>query len=273
MRLAIAGLALALAFGAQAAEPVAFVADLKGNATIAGDGKLAFLAELSSGTRLLLGTGASAAITYASSGEEFTLRGPGEFLVADREVRAERGAAPARRKVTALNPGIVTRVSRTAAASLRMRGLKPDSTAGNNSLEYPVNVQVATLQPVLRWRGENPVGGFVVRLVDASGKELWKSNVKPASARPSVKLTPATHYTWSVMTASGSLGEAHFVTLPAEALSRTEKSRIAAKSFPDRVMHAFLLQDVGATQDAREVWTALSRERPELPELAALARQ
>jgi hypothetical protein len=274
MRLAIAGIALALSFEAQAADPVAFVADLKGNATIEGDGKVAFLAELAPGTRLLLGTGAAVAVTYASSGEEFTLNGPGEFLVMDREVRAERGVAPARRKVMALpDPGIVTRVSRTASASLRMRGVKTDATAGNGPLEYPVNTQVATLQPMLRWRGEAPADGFVVRLVDASGKEIWKVSVKSASARPSVKLAPATRYTWSVMTSSGSLGEAHFETLPAEALSRAEKSRTAAKSFSDRVMHAFLLQDVGATQDAREAWAALAGERPDLPELAALARQ
>jgi hypothetical protein len=37
-------------------------------------------------------------------------------------------------------------------------------------------------------------------------------------------------------------------------------------------MHAFVLQDVGATQDAKEAWSALARERPDLPELAVLAR-
>jgi hypothetical protein len=274
MRRAIAGIALTLAFVAQAANPVAFVADLKGSATIEGDGKVGFLAELSPGTRLLLGTGATVAVTYASSGEEFTLHGPGEYLVTDREVRAEKGAAPARRKVMALqDPGIVTRVSRTATASLRMRGVKTESITGSSPLEYPVNTQVATLQPLLRWRGDAPDGGFAVRLADASGKEIWKGTVKSASARPALKLAPATRYTWSVTTPSGSLGEAHFETLAAEALSRAEKSRTAAKSFPDRVMHAFLLQDVGATQDAREAWAALSRERPDLPELAAVARQ
>jgi hypothetical protein len=273
-RLAIAGVALALSIGAQAADPVAFVADLKGNATIFGDGKVAFLAELTPGTRLMLGTGATVAVTYASSGEEFTLLGPGEFVVSDREVRAERGSAPARRKVIALqDPGIVAQVSRTASASLRMRSVKTEPVAGNPALEYPVNAPVATLQPLLRWRGEAPAGGFVVRLVDANGNEIWKGSVKATSARPSVKLAPATHYTWSVMTPGGSLGEAHFETLSAEALSKAEKSRMAAKSFSDRVMHAFVLQDVGATQDARGAWAALSRERPDLPELAALARQ
>jgi hypothetical protein len=33
-----------------------------------------------------------------------------------------------------------------------------------------------------------------------------------------------------------------------------------------------LLQDLGAGQEAREAWAALARERPEVPELAALSR-
>ena len=74
------------------------------------------------------------------------------------------------------------------------------------------------------------------------------------------------------MTPKGVLGEARFETLPAQAMARAEKSRASARTFTDRVMHAFLLQDLGATQDAREAWAALSRERPDLPELAALAR-
>jgi hypothetical protein len=37
-------------------------------------------------------------------------------------------------------------------------------------------------------------------------------------------------------------------------------------------VHALLLQDLGATQEARDAWNELSRERPDLPELAALAR-
>ncbi|MGZ5114143.1 MAG: hypothetical protein ACXWHC_18620 [Usitatibacter sp.] len=55
-------------------------------------------------------------------------------------------------------------------------------------------------------------------------------------------------------------------------MARVEKSRSGARNFADRVMHAFLLQDTGATQDAREAWAALARERPDLAELAILAR-
>jgi hypothetical protein len=87
-----------------------------------------------------------------------------------------------------------------------------------------------------------------------------------------MKLNAATRYRWTVMTTKGVVGEAEFETLSADSLSKVAKSRTAAKSFSERVMHAFLLHDLGATQEAREAWAALARERPDLPQLAALAR-
>jgi hypothetical protein len=186
----------AAAFAAQAAETVAFVADIHGNATIEDDGKLNFLAELPAGTRLLLGTGATVTVTYVSSGTEFTMKGRGEFLVSQTEVKAERGAAPGKRAVNVLaDPAVISKIARTANASLRMRGL-----------------------------GAPPAGTVVL------------------------------------------------TSLPPEAIAKAEKSRKAARTFSDRVMHALLLQDLGATQDAKEAWASLARERPDLPELGVLSR-
>jgi hypothetical protein len=87
-----------------------------------------------------------------------------------------------------------------------------------------------------------------------------------------VKLAPATAYRWTVMTSQGMLGEARFETLPAPIAAKAEKSRASAKTFSGRVLHALLLQDIGASQEAREAWAALARERPDLMELAALSR-
>jgi len=270
-RLAAALVAVA-ALAAQAAEPVAFVADLQGNATIEGDGKVSFLAELPAGTRLLLGTGATVAVTFAASGAEYTLRGPGEFLIAPNEVKSERGAAPAKRTVSVLpDPAVISQVSRTANASLRMRGITPQSS-GKLVLDYPVGTRVATLQPTLRWSGEPTAEEFAVAITDPDGKEVWKGKVKPAMAKPNVKLAASTAYAWSVATPKGTKAEGRFETVSAEAAAKAEKSRASAKSFPERVMHAFILQDIGATQDAKAAWLELSRERPDLPELAVLAR-
>ena len=270
MRLALALAATVLSFAVSAA-PVAFVADLQGNASIEGQGKVGFLTELNAGTRLMLGTGATVAVTYAATGTEFTLRGPGEFVVAESEVKAEKGAAPTKRQVSSLKDlGVVARVSKTATASIRMRNVTPGGPA-KNALDYPVDTKIATLQPELRWT-QLSRDGAEVKLLDASGKELWKGQAQSGAARPAVKLSAASRYRWTVMTPGGVVGEAQFETVSADALMKVAKSK-SGKGFSERVMHAFVLHDVGATQEARAAWAELAKERPDLPELAALARQ
>ncbi len=272
MRFARAAILLAGALAALGAwgAPVAFVADIRGNATIEGNGKLTFLAELAPGTRLLLGTNASAAITYASSGAEFAISGPGQFLVSANEVTAEKGARPKRRTVSTLTgTGVVARAAQTATASLRMRGL--GAAPAPAALEYPVATRIATLRPAMRWR-PGPGEEYTVALRDASGKELWKGRGRAEGTRPAMPLAAATRYSWTVASARGTLGEAHFETLPAAAIERAEKSRAGARAFPDRVVHALLLQELGADQEARLAWAELAGERPDLPELPALAR-
>jgi len=271
-RVAATLLALAALAAHAAAEPVAFIADLQGNATIEGNGRLSFLAELTAGTKLLLGTGAKVAVTYSATGAEFTLAGPGEFLVGPAEVKAERGATPTKRTVQVLpDPQVIAKVSRTANASLRMRGLNAKPVRAVE-LEYPMNTRVVTLQPTLRWSGDPAAEKFDVIITDAAGKDVWKGQVKPAMVKPPVKLSAAQVYTWTVMTPKGEKAEGRFETVSAESIARAEKSRASAKSFSERVMHAFLLQEIGATQDAREAWGALARERPDLPELSVLAK-
>lgn len=50
-------------------------------------------------------------------------------------------------------------------------------------------------------------------------------------------------------------------------------ARLVAASIPDRVMQAFLLQDLGGTQEAKEAWAAPAGERPDLPEPAVLSHE
>ena len=273
MRAGTAAVLLAGALAALSAQagPVAFVADIRGVATIEGDGRpLTFLAELHAGTRVLLGSHAAASITYAASGAEFSIAGPGQFLVREAEVVAEKGAAPKRRAVAALSDGaVVARAAQTATASLRMRSVAVTPPAA--PLEYPVSTKVSTLRPTLRWRA-TPGEEYQVAVQDASGRELWKGKGKAEGTRPEVKLAAGTRYSWTVAGARGAIGEAHFETLPEEPLRRAERSRTGARSFGERVVHALLLQELGADQESREAWAALARERPDMAELPALAR-
>lgn len=261
----------AVAAAALAASPVAFVTDVQGDVKQERAGRVAFLAEIPSEAKLVLEKGARLTLMYSASGTEFVLTGPGEFVVGPAEVRAVQGAAPARRTV-AVRPeaSVVARVSQSATASLRMRGAPPVST--RTGPLYPRNAQVASGQPVLRWAGEPGPEGFEVIVATSDGKDVWKGPSRESALRLPVKLAAATRYSWSVSGGGRQLGDAAFETLPAEAMARAEKSRAASKSFSDRVVHAFVLQDLGAAQDAREAWAELARERPDLPELAVLAR-
>src|SRR5258705_2872818 len=132
----------------------------------------------------------------------------------------EKGLVPTLRTVPVLpDPGVVARVSRTATASVRMRGIS-DGKA-KTSLEFPVDTRVATLQPTLRWK-KGP-DKATVSVIDASGKEVWKSGAAPESTRTGVKLAPATVYKWTVTTPKGVIGEASFQTLPAAGIPQVAK--------------------------------------------------
>ena len=229
IRAALGAIAVTLALTAQAAGPVAFVADVMGNVNIEGDGKLGFLAELPAGTRLLVGTGASVSIAYAATGTEFTLVGPGEFTVTENEVRADKGARPTRKAVQALSGATVSRAAATATASVRMRGLKSEAPAPKTALEFPVDTRVTTLQPTLRWKGDASAKGYNVAVVDDAGKGVWKGSTSGSSAKLVVKLAPGTAYRWSVATAQGPLGEGSFETLSTDAIAKVQQSRAAAR--------------------------------------------
>lgn len=276
-RAAFAAVLAAAAWAAAAAPPagpaVAFVADLRGNATFEGDGPITFLDEIPAGARLLLGTGAVVAVTFAASGTEFTLAGPGEFTLSATDVHAEKGVAPTKRVVHALaDPGVVARGAReaTAFASVRMRSLPAPADATRPALEFPVDTAVATLQPTLRWKGKPGPNAFTITVTDSSGREVWKGRAN-APGHPVGPLAANSSYTWSVSSNEAPIGSAQFTTLPAASIERV-KSLGPSKSFRDRVMRALVLQEVGAAQEAREAWKQVAAERPDLAQGLAQRR-
>ena len=254
----------------QAADPVAFVSDFRGDVAMNGAGRPPFLAELIPGTKLVLGAEATATVMYVVSGEEFLLKGPGDFTVTRQGVKAVKGPAPAIR-VPPLKASttVLVQTSRTATASLRMRSA-PAPRGDRSGPLYPVNAKIASAQPVLRWAGDAG-GTWTVVVSTAAGKEAFRGAAKGTTLRLPVRLAAGETFLWSVSAGSES-GEARFETLPADAIAAADKARAAAKSFADRVLLAMFLQDLGAAHDSREVWAQLAAERPDIPELAGLAR-
>lgn len=259
--------ALALPLATLAADVVAFVADRQGPATIEGQGDVAFLAELSAGARLLVGSNGTVVVTYAASGAEFTARGPGEFVVERTALRAERGAEPAKRSVAAIDAGTVTSVAKIATASVRMRSLR--ASEPESFLVYPVQTRVATLRPAFRWQQADTAATQELQVRDANGQVVFRQQARPGTFPMALRLAAGRGYRWSI-NAPGRTSEASFETLPADVMARVHASEAAATTFSARVAHAMLLHELGATQESRDLLVRLGVERPDLAELAAL---
>src|SRR5260221_12880176 len=72
------------------AQGVAFITDIRGDATL-GAGKAALMAEVSKGARIACMKECQVGIMYLVSGKEITLKGPGDFASGAAEVTANIG--------------------------------------------------------------------------------------------------------------------------------------------------------------------------------------
>lgn len=266
---------------ASQANGVAFVTDVKGDAAMDA-GKATLMAEVKKGARISCTRDCSVGVMYLISGKEYVLKGPGDFLVGDSEVIAKIGPPPTTRDTNwKVSSKVVAQAAQTSSASIRMRSLggaqKTEAAAPlAERLVYPRDTTVATLQPAFRWASANPKGPFEFELkAGTGGKSIYKSkaNVTSMALPKNIKLLADTEYNWVVKAGSTEVGMTSFKTLPAHSLDLTQKRKPDDKSpFSDWLLYALTLKDVGADQDAGEIWAKLARDRPDLPELAALAK-
>jgi hypothetical protein len=275
MKTILNAILVALMFGTSGAwaEGIAFITNMKGDVALDGNPRPTLLAELAKGQKLTVSQDAQASVMFVASGKEYSLKGPGQYLVKDAEMSALSGMAPTARETQwhASNK-VLVQAAQTSAASVRMRSIavpKPDT---DPKLIYPTQGNIATLQPTFRWRGPDGKGELVL-LVAGQEKPVHSAKVSGTSYRMAAKLRPDTEYTWTVAIAGNEVGTGHFRTLPAGTLAQLDKARPSEKAdFSDRVMFALTLQELGAMQDARDTWARLAQEREDLPELAAFAK-
>lgn len=277
-------LAAGFAFGAacaQAQSGIAFLSDVKGDVTLDA-GKASLMAELKKGAKITCARECQVGVMYLVSGREYVLKGPGDYLVGDTEVTAKIGPPPTPRETKwKVSSQVVAQAAQTTSASIRMRSLGQGSKTDAPSppaerLLYPRDTKVASLQPGFKWASASPKGPFEFELKAAgSAKAVHKAKVvAPNLDLPkSLKLNPDTEYSWSVKIGGMDVGMTSFKTLPAHALETTSQRKPDDKSpFSDWLLYALTLKEVGADQDATEVWARLAKDRPDLPELASLAK-
>ncbi|MEP7154896.1 MAG: hypothetical protein ABI905_03930 [Betaproteobacteria bacterium] len=278
---AVASFFSLLTLGAQAQSGVAFVTDVKGDAALDA-GKAALMAEVKKGARVTCARDCMVGVMYLLSGKEYVLKGPGDFLVGESEVTAKIGPPPTMRETKwKVNSQVVAQASQTSSASIRMRSLgssapKVEAALPAERLIYPRDTKVATLQPAFRWASASAKGPFEFELkANGAAKPVYKAKAATTNLNlpGNVKLQPDVEYHWVVKSGASDVGMTNFRTLPAHALDLTQKRKPDDKAaFTDWLLYALTLKEVGADQDAGEVWAKLARDRPDLPELAALAK-
>lgn len=263
---------------AQAADGIAFITNLKGEVAVDGVSRPMLMGELAKGQKIVVGKDSHVAVMYIQSGREYVLRTPGDYTVGEREVTSSHGMPPAMRETPWRASGqVLVKVAQTSSASIRMRSLAPAKAAARPKamLDFPTQGAVTQLQPTLRWTLPDAMAPAEVSIAIAGQDEkpLAKASVSGSSHRFPARLRPDTEYSWKVSVAGREIGPARFRTLPATVIQDAEKRRPPERAeFSDRLLHALLLQEIGAVQEAQEAWGLLAQERPDLPELASLAR-
>ncbi len=280
MRTIIRALLAAAAFAAPhalAADGVAFVTNLKGEVAVDGTPRPVLMSELAKGQKVVVGKDSQLSVMYIQSGKEYVLKGPGDYVMGERDVSAGNGMPPTARE-TAWRPSnqVLVKVSQTSSASIRMRSMAVPRADAKAKLDFPTQGAVTQLQPTLRWTVPDAKAPAEVTLsiVGKEGKPFAHAKVQGSSHRFPARLQPDTEYAWSVSVGGQEIGSARFRTLPATAIQGAEKRRPSDKAeFSDRLNYALFLQEIGAVQEAQEVFGKLAQERTDLPELASLANK
>lgn len=260
---------------------VAFLTDLKGEVKVDGAPRPSLMSELARGQKLAVGQNAQMSVMFIQSGEEFLLKGPGEFEIdkAGKSVTqlSKTGQLTPRKTDWQISSQALVKVSKTSSASIRMRGAAPSAPADTKvgALLFPVNGAISTLQPVLSWQATSGAAADVsIAKASEPDKPIAAGKGTGGTHKFSTRLAPETEYVWSVNSGGTELGRGKFRTLSNEQMADLEKRRPNDKAtFSDRLLYAITLNDLGATQEAQQWWAKLAEERKDLPELASMGRK
>ena len=256
-----------------AATPVAMVTDISGNVH-SGDRALALFGELSSGADVAANAGAHVVIVYYESGVEYSYVGPTQFRVGAGGPETLAGKAPAERVL-----GIVTSVMISPLRLVQtMMILRAGAERPTLKLVTPVDTKLVNPPRVFRWEPVAKGLTYFFELTDERNGKLINVHVEDtAFALPTdVKLEEDVTYIWEVST-SFATGQrvsswAEFVLLESEQRATLESMKPGPDaSFSERVVYATVLEQMEVREEARTLWRALLKERPDNPNLQSLA--
>lgn len=292
----LASCAFFLAAIAQAsAPPVVMVADLAGRILSVGGHPLTLAEGIPAHTALRLGPGTRLVVIHLGSGEELTFSGPATLRF-DGTGQAQGAVPVGRRKVPALQEGLRLEPGAWAQASVVIRkgippggfSLEPDEPLPFRPQEpdgrssawlHPLGMVVLDPAPAFRWR--LPIPGVTAHLflgeegaipvidADVPG-ETWSL---PAGGTLRRGATYQWRLSWPLKADFTAETQGTFRMATEEESHRVQALRPPAEApFTDRLAYAAALEALGLRDEALPCWQTLSRERPEDPTLARMAK-
>jgi hypothetical protein len=263
---------------AQAAEPVAMVTDLKGNAWMQAGGKdvkLNVLSYLEQGASIRLDSKAMIAITTFSPAAEYAATGPARIELKGWDVRLVGGGKLQRRSLDDRKTNAARQFSVTQRERLTLAAFEMKSLDMGLQLLAPVNAELLNNRPFFKWSAPPEVKRFVVTLFDESdGKLVSEMTVNKSSwlLPGNLSLQRKHQYSWKVRPVLSSEGEAtsagKFSIVDEARSARILQQKPTGKApFSERLLYAVLLESEGLKLDAADEWELLAAERPDEPML------
>lgn len=256
-----------------AAEVAAMVTDVQGKVArlkASGQPPVSILAELAAGAGLVLDKSAMLKLVYIKSGNEYAFQGPGNVKIASDAPSMTGAGAMVRMPAQLLAQGAKLKVEngRVIQAAIVMRDADSPS-----QLHPGANQKILENRPIFRWKpvGSNPTANFEL-LDDEAGTTMMQAQVKGDTYQlpDHVSLIAGRTYYWSVEASDGKGPKqvANFTLATDE--ERTRFTRMRPQSgapFSNRLLYAVLLDQAGFYGESKAIWTQLSDERPDLPQL------
>lgn len=243
------------------------VTEITGKAQIDGKDAVATLAEIPDGARLSLQDGASIVAVDLASGKEYVLKGGQSYRVTPKGPQGSGGTVTAKALPSKGMPDIRIAPGMVAQATLVMRSLPKTNVPSPIS---PVKTMVISDAPLFRWSAVEGSNGYRLSILKQDGSLHWDSKTKETQLplEKAHRLVPGEKYTWRVeyFSDGGRTAEAsaEFSVAPAATIKQLSALKVDANApFSRRVLYAALLTEVGAKEEAREIWKELAKEKPD----------
>lgn len=253
------------------------VTDVTGHVVMDDTAPLKTLAEVPDGSSVTLTKGAQLTMVDLTSGREFHLNTAGKYVFASDGPKGTDGKSLAGKSLPVKNlANVRLGPVQVSQASVVMRSVPKFNVP---LLRSPARTTAITITPKFVWSGVEGASSYRL-IVNGQDGPKWETET-PLNELilPDAKaLQPGQRYNWRVE-AIGTDGRvisdsaASFLVASTDVILRlAELKPVSDESFGRRVLYATQLREAGAIEEAKIIWKALLKDRPDDEVLKALAK-